>query len=439
MKKKAIKIATASVMAVSSFAAVAPFTTEAAVKVSVSGVSAVNGSATIKFNKAVSSVKTSDFKVTTKIGSSSKTVKVTKVVLSKDKKSVTVTYDKVAVAKKDQSVSVSVSYKAAKAVTAKAFKVVGDSKAPTLSVSSVASTVTTAKQTLKVTAASDATKVVVSLNGKAVSGSKGAYALVLKEGSNTIVVTAADKLGNTASKTIKVTLNTPAAISSVSAVNGSATVKFTKALTATPIASDFKVIQAGKTVTPSKVTLSSDKKSVELTLPKVAVTEADVTVSVSVTYKGVAKTASFKVAKAVVSEVGAINAITVNEGQAVNLPGTVEVTLSNGAKAQKAVVWEQKDLSKAGQYTVKGNVADTDLEASVQVVVVDVTAPTLTFDVTELTTNENTFKAEGTVEQGAKVTVNGTEVTVESGKFSKEVKLSEGVNEVNVRSTDAGG
>ncbi|KGR76534.1 S-layer homology domain-containing protein [Ureibacillus sinduriensis] len=80
------------------------------------------------------------------------------------------------------------------------------------------------------------------------------------------------------------------------------------------------------------------------------------------------------VADVTVESVSAVNDITVNEGEKVSLPETVEVTLSNEEKAQKEVKWDVTalDTTKPGVYTVKGDVADTDLEASVKVTVVAV-------------------------------------------------------------------
>lgn len=80
-----------------------------------------------------------------------------------------------------------------------------------------------------------------------------------------------------------------------------------------------------------------------------------------------------------VESVSAINDISVNEGEVASLANTVEVTLSNGTKAQKEVKWDVTglDTTKPGVYTVKGDVADTDLEASVKVTVVAV-APEVT-------------------------------------------------------------
>jgi methionine-rich copper-binding protein CopC len=77
-----------------------------------------------------------------------------------------------------------------------------------------------------------------------------------------------------------------------------------------------------------------------------------------------------------VKSVDEVAAVTVDEGsklEDVNLPKEVTVTLVNGKKAQKAVTWDTKELeanlSKPGDYTVKGAVAGTKLEASVKVTV----------------------------------------------------------------------
>ncbi|KMY55633.1 hypothetical protein AC623_18255 [Bacillus sp. FJAT-27231] len=78
-----------------------------------------------------------------------------------------------------------------------------------------------------------------------------------------------------------------------------------------------------------------------------------------------------------VKSVSAVSDIEVKVGAtSVELPKTVEVTLSDDSKATKDVEWDKTglDLSKAGEYTLKGDVADTDLEASVKVVVKAVAA-----------------------------------------------------------------
>jgi hypothetical protein len=147
---------------------------------------------------------------------------------------------------------------------------------------------------------------------------------------------------------------------------------------------DITVNEGAASVTlPStvEVTLSDDKKAtkavvwnqtnLKLNTPgtytlKGDVADTDLEASVKVVVKAV---------DATIEEVSAVNDITVNEGVAsVNLPSTVQVTLSNDEKATKAVVWNQTNLklNTPGTYTLKGDVADTDLETSVKVVVKEV-------------------------------------------------------------------
>ncbi|WP_077247289.1 S-layer homology domain-containing protein [Pseudobacillus wudalianchiensis] len=80
-----------------------------------------------------------------------------------------------------------------------------------------------------------------------------------------------------------------------------------------------------------------------------------------------------------VKSVSPVADITVNQGAELTLPSQVEVTLSNGEKTNKAVQWNRTglDLDKAGEYTLKGDVADTDIEATVKVIVKSV-APEVT-------------------------------------------------------------
>ena len=72
-----------------------------------------------------------------------------------------------------------------------------------------------------------------------------------------------------------------------------------------------------------------------------------------------------------VESVSAITDKEINEGEELTLPTEVEVTLTNGEKAQKAVTWNTSavDTIKPGEYTATGTVADTDKEATVKVVV----------------------------------------------------------------------
>ncbi|MBL4953280.1 Ig-like domain-containing protein [Neobacillus sp. YIM B02564] len=79
---------------------------------------------------------------------------------------------------------------------------------------------------------------------------------------------------------------------------------------------------------------------------------------------------------ATAKSVDEVKAIEVNEGtklEDVNLPKVVTVTLNSGKKVEKEVKWDTKDLeanlNKPGEYTVKGEVTGTKLEASVKVTV----------------------------------------------------------------------
>ncbi|MDQ0218449.1 Ig-like domain-containing protein [Peribacillus cavernae] len=95
-----------------------------------------------------------------------------------------------------------------------------------------------------------------------------------------------------------------------------------------------------------------------------------------------------------VKEVSASADKAINEGETLTLPETVEVTLVNGQKAQKAVKWDTSkvDTKKAGKYEAKGDIDDTDLEATVKVEVKSV-APQVT-DVSAI--NSKTVKVTGT-------------------------------------------
>ncbi|WP_409303105.1 hypothetical protein [Peribacillus sp. SCS-155] len=71
---------------------------------------------------------------------------------------------------------------------------------------------------------------------------------------------------------------------------------------------------------------------------------------------------------------------------------------------------------------------------------VDTQAPTLEVNEDAVTVYENTFKVEGKTEAGAKLSVNGEEVTVgEDGSFSKEFTLEAGKTTFEVSSEDAAG
>ncbi|RHW39962.1 hypothetical protein D1B33_03705 [Lysinibacillus yapensis] len=113
-----------------------------------------------------------------------------------------------------------------------------------------------------------------------------------------------------------------------------------------------------------------------------------------------------------VESVSAINTITVKEGEEVKFPETVEVTLSNGEKAQKAVEWDtaKLDTKKAGEYTVKGDVEGTELEATVKVVVEAVNPGVTAVSALNLKQVEVTFNKEvdaETAENEANYTLTG--------------------------------
>jgi hypothetical protein len=236
-------------------------------------------------------------------------------------------------------------------------------------------------------------------------------------------------------KSIKFVDVTPApvdaTVSGVSAVNGTVTVSFDKAVEAVT-AGDFKVSQAidGKAstdVTPSAVKLSEDKKSAELTVAEVAKSAAEQSVVVSVAYKaGVAKSATaYKVDAATadvakVESVSAINDITVNEGETLSLPAKVGVTYNDSTTGDVAVVWNTTsvDTAKVGTYTVTGTIEGTDKTASVKVIVVaaapkvasvsaiTATDVTVTFDKAFDTAGEQTLVlVKGDKEYSAKATV----------------------------------
>jgi hypothetical protein len=133
-----------------------------------------------------------------------------------------------------------------------------------------------------------------------------------------------------------------------------------------------------------------------------------------------------------IEEVSTVNDITVNEGAAsVTLPSTVEVTLSNDEKATKAVEWNKTNLklNTPGTYTLKGDVADTDLEASVTVVVKAVAPEVVDVSAITRTTITATIKALPEAKTNVMYTVedgNGDEVKV------KPVNLAKGETELTL-------
>lgn len=125
-----------------------------------------------------------------------------------------------------------------------------------------------------------------------------------------------------------------------------------------------------------------------------------------------------------VKEVSAVADKEINEGEALPaLPATVEVTLNNGEKAQKAVVWNTSavDTSKPATYEVTGVVADTDLTAKVSVVVKAVAPQVTGVSAINATTLEVEFNKEVKAEDGFKFSVAGTEVAAGKVAFAGKV------------------
>ncbi|EMR06515.1 Parasporal protein [Bhargavaea cecembensis DSE10] len=85
-----------------------------------------------------------------------------------------------------------------------------------------------------------------------------------------------------------------------------------------------------------------------------------------------------------VESVHDIEDITITVGDTPELPETVGVTLESGVTTTKAVEWNTNNLAtdEIGTYTITGDVADTDLTASVEVVV---NKPTYAYAVTIFT------------------------------------------------------
>lgn len=72
-----------------------------------------------------------------------------------------------------------------------------------------------------------------------------------------------------------------------------------------------------------------------------------------------------------IESVNAVDDITIKVGQTPSLPATVGVTYENGSTGTAAVEWDTDNLdnTKAGEYTLTGDVEGTDLTASVKVIV----------------------------------------------------------------------
>ena len=134
-----------------------------------------------------------------------------------------------------------------------------------------------------------------------------------------------------------------------------------------------------------------------------------------------------------IKSVDEVAAVTVDEGsklEDVNLPKEVTVTLVNGKKAQKAVTWDTKELeanlSKPGEYTVKGAVAGTKLEASVKVTVKEVAPAIVSTKAIAANTIEVTFNKAVDTEKAKVELLRGTfkqNATVKWADDNKSVQL----------------
>jgi trimeric autotransporter adhesin len=98
----------------------------------------------------------------------------------------------------------------------------------------------------------------------------------------------------------------------------------------------------------------------------------------------------------VVKEIESLTAladITVTEGEKVELPKVVEATYADGSKEDVAVVWEETDFTKPGEYNVEGTVEGTELKAKVKVTVEEAVPAVKTVDAITTTFVEVTFPA----------------------------------------------
>lgn len=130
----------------------------------------------------------------------------------------------------------------------------------------------------------------------------------------------------------------------VSAINGKLTAQLSAKLTATPIASDFKVVQNinGKTtaVAASSVAYDEATKTVTLVVPELSATEVDQTVSYTVGYKETAAVASNSFAIAKVAELKAESAVQISSTQ-------IKVTFNQKVTATTAENLANYKLGKA--------------------------------------------------------------------------------------------
>lgn len=149
-------------------------------------------------------------------------------------------------------------------------------------------------------------------------------------------------------------INNQVNVDTVTATNGTVTVKLSKEVTAdTVTVADFTVTQKigsgeAKAVTPSKVEVGADKKTVTITVAEVKATDAEQSVVTSVAYKNTAAKSAeaFKVAAVAGVKVESVSAINLKQvevkfNQAVDKTTATDIanyTLSNQSSGGTAVV-----------------------------------------------------------------------------------------------------
>jgi hypothetical protein len=129
--------------------------------------------------------------------------------------------------------------------------------------------------------------------------------------------------------------------------------------------------------------------------------------------------------------------VVVKEGNKYYIKNTVDTTKANKTiaidveeiKKDTFVIWNKEQDQKVSEYKNVLGVLD-DLNPPV----LTITAPQ-----TGSTTKADKVTVQGTTEAGAKVYVNGAEVTNNNGSFSKEVALNIGSNTISVKAMDASG
>ncbi|MDQ0215914.1 hypothetical protein J2S13_002334 [Oikeobacillus pervagus] len=145
-----------------------------------------------------------------------------------------------------------------------------------------------------------------------------------------------------------------AKVESVSAVNGKLTVKLSKELDATPISSDFKVVQningSTKAVAASSVAYDEATKTVTLVVPELSATEVDQAVSYTVAYKETAAVSSNSFTIAKVGELQATSATQISSTQ-IKVQFNQKVTKASAEKIANYKLGKAKADGKiSGEY-----------------------------------------------------------------------------------------